>query len=82
MVGTVWYSFLYRPGFNSCEPGDFNIQVCVLNFKNAMICEKGLNADLALNCLPNDKILDRSKVKALADDNLNAAKPLHQTTKY
>ena len=34
------------------------------------------NFNFQLNSLPNDKILDWSKLKALADDNINLAEKL------
>ena len=40
-------------------------------FKNNFPVDKGV-----LNSLPNDKILDWSKLKALADDNINLAEKL------
>ena len=37
---------------------------------------KGLIDCMVFKSLPNDKILDWSKLKALADDKINAIKPL------
>ena len=47
-----------------------------LSSANAFNSDRSRNLSFGVNTVPNDKIFDRSKLKAFADDKLNVAEKL------
>ena len=50
--------------------------VITSNFEKFLIIESGIYPIMAEECLPNDEILDQSKLKAFADNKINVTQVL------